>query len=594
MKIRKLTRLLAIVLLLAMGVMGCTTPSDEADASTDTAEQITIPEVETDADLASAIQLIANGETSYIIIYPAANENMEKDLADRIRARLISATGVRLPCVADDSVAAKKSNGKEILVGLTNREESRLSHDDLRSRDYAVTVQNDKIVLAGLTYYMLVDAVEAFCEGLVSRDGGIYSTCQLTHTANYTAKNPCIGEVSLKEFQIVYEDRSDAKELANSIRSMLETDTGYLLPCVTDGEAASANEILVGNTNRAESLSFYGSEPNGDAYHIYYENGKLVIAWSNAGVLQNVNKAFYSGLLKLVYGKTVDLSKISADEVGVDYNGNDFSVLSFNVLNVYRKSNQAANRADLTASILYSYQSDVIGLQEYDDIYRLQTNEVIGQMAPLYAEAVPSNVSKANNWNPILYRTDRLELIACGHEAYTVGTEYDIEDGRRSHFRSFTWAVLRVKETGKIVTVFNTHLDTERSNQPAECAQLWKAVQSVYATYGGTLLLMGDYNCPIPGPGVNALKEYGFQNTYDVATFKTETCLGHGGPTWDAQAGAYVPDGAGTTVLAYVNSVDHCMFYGTAPNVLRFESSSLSDVLSVSDHSPLYIRMKLN
>ena len=80
MKIRKLTRLLAIVLLLAMGVVGCTTPSDEADASTDTAEQITIPEAETDADLASAIQLIANGETSYIIIYPAANENMEKDL----------------------------------------------------------------------------------------------------------------------------------------------------------------------------------------------------------------------------------------------------------------------------------------------------------------------------------------------------------------------------------------------------------------------------------------------------------------------------------------------------------------------------------
>ena len=392
----------------------------------------------------------------------------------------------------------------------------------------------------------------------------------------------------------MYEDRSDAKDLAASVRAMLETDTGYLLPCVTDATEPQSNEILIGNTNRAESNGFYGTVRNNDAYRITYENGKLVVGWSNASILHQVNKAFYSGLLKQVYGKTVDLAKISVDEAGVNYLGDELSLVSYNVWNVYRKANQAANRADLTASILYAYCPDVIGLQEYDDIYRQQKNEIIGQMAPLYAEAEPEGIEKALNWNPILYRTDRLELVSCGHKKFKVGTEYYIEGGRNSHFRTYTWAVFRVKATGKIVTVFNTHLDTERSNQPAECAQLWESMQAVHGSYGGMLLLIGDYNCPIPGPGVDALKGYGFADTYDVAASRTETCLGHQAPVWNAQKGGYVPSGEGTVTLAYANSVDHCMFYGTAPTVLRFESSALADILSVSDHSPVYVRMKLN
>ncbi|MBR7098148.1 MAG: hypothetical protein IKC59_01925 [Clostridia bacterium] len=594
MRLRRFLRSVCALLLMSMGVMSCTTPTEESKESLESVEQITISEADEGMDLSNAVQLICNGETEYLIVYPAANENMEKDIADRVRAELISATGVRLSCVADDSIAAKKSEGKEILIGLTNREESIAAHATLRSRDYSAVIRGDKIVLAGQSFYMLINAYEAFREHMVSRDGSVYSNCNVQYTASYTAKNPCINGVSLGEYRIVYQNRSDAKEMASAIRAILETDTGYMLPCVTDAEAPQAYEILVGDTNRAESDLFYGTAQHGDAYRITCENGKLVIGWGNAGILHQVNKAFYSGFLKLVYGSTVDLAKISAESDGTDYNGNEFSIMTYNAWNVYRKANQALNRADLTASILYSYQPDVIGLQEYDDIYRLQGNDVIGQMEPLYAEAVPSTAEKAYNWNPILYRTDRLELVDCGHEVYTVGTEYNIEDGRRSHFRSFTWAVLRVKETGKTVTVFNTHLDTARENQPAECAQLWARIQTVYGSYGGALFLIGDYNCPIPGPGVNALKGYGFLNTYDLAVSRTDTCLGHQAPVFNAQKGQYVPSDEATTTLAYANSVDHCMFYGTAPTVLRFESSSLADMLSVSDHSPVYVSMKLN
>lgn len=115
-----------------------------------------------------------------------------------------------------------------------------------------------------------------------------------------------IADADIADFVIVLPEESTEAEqtMASNIFAWVKKITGASLTTVKDSTAAAAHEILVGNTNRAESTDVIGNgfKENGltnpYAFRAIVKNGKLAIA---SGHAEGYYAAF--GSLKLVVEK---------------------------------------------------------------------------------------------------------------------------------------------------------------------------------------------------------------------------------------------------------------------------------------------------
>lgn len=93
-----------------------------------------------------------NGPKGYVIVIPEGDKN-SKHLAEKIREYFKKYAGVTLEIVTD----RQKEQKKEILIGNTNRYQSKLIENE-----YAVRVSGDKLIFEGGHYVMLGKAVNWF------------------------------------------------------------------------------------------------------------------------------------------------------------------------------------------------------------------------------------------------------------------------------------------------------------------------------------------------------------------------------------------------------------------------------------------------
>ncbi len=201
-----------------------------------------------------------------------------------------------------------------------------------------------------------------------------------------------------------------------------------------------------------------------------------------------------------------------------------------------------------------------------------------------------------DNWNPIFYRTDKYELVECGHRVYEKGTEYDYPgaEGEKSHFRTMTWAVLKSKESGLIVTVINTHFDTDAANLKSESDELLAKAEALRAAYGNNVFVIGDYNDRIGGTACRNLLANGFADTFAMAQTKNETSGTHGTPTYNASAGKFdTYDGVFTSSSYQNGAIDHCLTMNQNATVRNYRIITSKDALLISDHCPVWVRAYL-
>lgn len=129
------------------------------------------------------LEIISGGKSSYVIVTPkAASEEVEsaaQDLRDAIRKK----TWVSLKVKTDLLNAASKKSDTEILIGHTNREESKAVMQDVPYGEYAIRVVGKKVVIAAWDETSLQKACEVFAE-YVQEKGKFGS---LTLASDYTA-----------------------------------------------------------------------------------------------------------------------------------------------------------------------------------------------------------------------------------------------------------------------------------------------------------------------------------------------------------------------------------------------------------------------
>lgn len=254
--------------------------------------------------------------------------------------------------------------------------------------------------------------------------------------------------------------------------------------------------------------------------------------------------------------------------------------MSFNVLNAW-KDLSVDNRDDLAAESILGNMPDVVGLQEFDNNYRsaFGTESLSEMISESYSEVGASEES----WNPIFYNKNTVTPVGYGFGTYTDGTEHNIYDlgiiTVTSKFRTYTWAVFEHIDSGKQFLVFNTHLDTDSTKQPSQCAELTAKITEVMTQYGiSNVFLLGDLNSNASSDTATTLFDFGFTDTHDIAVTKDN--LGSNA----AGVGEAITTG-------YSNAIDHIYCIGKKITVSEYKT--VIDIRDASDHCPICVTLKI-
>jgi endonuclease/exonuclease/phosphatase family metal-dependent hydrolase len=231
-------------------------------------------------------------------------------------------------------------------------------------------------------------------------------------------------------------------------------------------------------------------------------------------------------------------------------------------------------RAVLVATI-GAEAPDVLGVQE---ALRFQLDEL--------GAALPGHVvlgvgrddgATAGEYSALLIRRDRFDVDTSGTFwlSDTPETPGSTSWGNRIT-RICTWALLRDRETGGRLAVFNTHLDHE--SQPARERGAGLILERIGLLAGGLpVLVLGDFNAGEDNPALAPFRAAGFVDTYRVIDPDT---------TGDGTFGEFRGDSTGP-------KIDYILARGgwivETADILRRRSGTRDP----SDHFPVVARVRL-
>ena len=240
-------------------------------------------------------------------------------------------------------------------------------------------------------------------------------------------------------------------------------------------------------------------------------------------------------------------------------------------------------------------EPDVIGCQEASAL-----------MADLVKEGMPGYTLIWGRFTPILYRTDKLELV--DSEFLTYPETIEGFEGKFNDVRSkaYNIGVFRVKEDGKLFIFATTHLWWKHSPSektpvpyPSNCLPhsneareyqiglLTTALDRFREKYNCPAFLVGDLNTGFESKTVQSAIAKGYRHAHDIATDYAEEAVGYH---------YCFPDGFRTfySDRPWRTAIDHILVIGEEEgSVKRFERYSPDYYYPISDHSPAYVDIHL-
>lgn len=251
MKRKKSRITLAIVALMVSlaTLISCNTTASKSESSSETEspiEQVTY-------------HIIKDGKAEFTIIRP---DEIEKELADRLsllRKQIKQKYDVSITSSGDRSqnnAAESDSSVHEILIGSTNRAESRAIAKEYQNlHGFVIKATNGKIVIWGNDLLQTLEAIEHFEKTFLQADEPtINEGFCFVHDLNASGS---ISSILANEFTIVYPSTQYNRDLASvgALTKQLRLITGKNPTIRSDADAPFGKEILIGATNREESIS---------------------------------------------------------------------------------------------------------------------------------------------------------------------------------------------------------------------------------------------------------------------------------------------------------------------------------------------------
>lgn len=225
MKRKFMCLFLAIVALFNLAMAAC-----EEDKSTDTVPSTTAPESAAETDAENLNILLFDSENIYYSIVRgtyASTVEVNAAVALNMAFRAVY-PGQWKATISDDFFKGQDKNevyeieGKEILVGITNRKESHEVHATLSKDEYKIAVVGEKLVIVGYDEYATAEAVEYFVQTYLSAP--IEEKLELETGLNL------VGEASLRKIPINKE--SSYRIMTWNLGCMVSEDNHGEVECI--------------------------------------------------------------------------------------------------------------------------------------------------------------------------------------------------------------------------------------------------------------------------------------------------------------------------------------------------------------------------
>jgi len=182
-------------------------------------------------------------------------------------------------------------------------------------------------------------------------------------------------------------------------------------------------------------------------------------------------------------------------------------------------------RAPQFAQLVRAFMPDVLDLQEYSRHMHERFYPLIRE----YGYRIACENEEPWNNTPIFYNPETVELVEADYVLYTPARWSNIGS------KSFTAAVFRKKDTGRLFAVINTHLwwkseTAQAGSSYARAAQvrlMMAQAEVLKSKHDCTIFVTGDMNCYEDSLPMRQFIEGGYTPCYKAATDATDNGNGH-------------------------------------------------------------------
>lgn len=504
----------------------------------------------------------------YSIVRSRASGNEVTAIADGLAEKLSELTSTEVKHVADllSKDESTKNANPEILLGLTERDESAAEHQRLRYNDWSVTVTEHKILISAHLPENLKLAADWFVSKLTKgSDGKIALGEVYTHFSEGGISLEIDG-APVSDFVLVTAEKATEKEtaFAEKLRLEIAQKTNVVLKTVTDKDEKAEHEIVVGKTSRGTAKAV-----NELGYSAEVSHGSLYL---NAGCT-----TAYDALFREISAKYLkDKTDVTADSAISGEVASDLRFMSSNVCFTEDYDNEY--RMHCLAETYLKYKPDVLCLQEARPELTSMISSLIGSS---YAAVPFTGTDRPLVYQQILYRSDLFELVDYG---FTRFRENVIPWG-------VSWAVLKRISDGKQFCAMSTHYsiitDTYdpgeqnnvkgvelRNNDTETVLGVIEAVRSSYAEI--PVILGGDFNAT--------------KGSKELRALDSSKLMRNAIETADIYANKNTHTAHNFSIMPHTGTgmIDHIYTSTDTVTVLRQDLVADGVVIQGSDHCPVY------
>ena len=573
------------LLLVASSMAAC-----EMEGPSKETTQTTIPTISTTAASTEEVPLgltVLSDKTQkyYTVVFPAKAPDSLIDCAQSI-AHLPAQHQkglLNLPLQKD----WQEGKGFEILVGYTNRPESRKVMDRIGYDDFAIVQEGEYIVVAAHREERMRQAVEYLCKHLLKIETDKNGRSSFLYTGDYVfagEEGYLFDEQNkLADYSIVYRDGSDIlKSAAEILQAQIREKSGITVAVKSDATPETEREILLGMTNRALSQKHLsqGSSVYDFSYLILTEGKKLLIGSSTddftVTAVERFAKEYLGSGLSYLFNLKADTR---FDGVGFTFSespalaeGAEMRIMSFNILSEYYGPKVGVEeRKNIVMATILTYSPDVLGLQETTAAWQKALNPMFEGK---YAFVDTKTERGKTNMSPLVYNLEKVTLLEHGVKT--------LASGNSENMRVISWGYFERKSDGKRFIVANTHWDLTAmpESRTKQAIEMGDFVSSMSQKYNCPAITVGDYNTQSHQPQFqtyldhSGLSDAGLTAKVINRNYKSTHDL------YQEQVPA--PD-----ILA----IDH-VFYSADVEALYYNMLIDKDVLNASDHFPVYADLR--
>jgi len=468
-------------------------------------------------NVAEPIVLSRDAISEYVIVYGEGIGDELKSKVGELSLKFKDKFGVAVSAKDDyfkegvDALAIKET---EILIGVTNREESKSFIGSLKSRDYGWKAINKKLVIGGVNDEMTVKAIDEFISKVLSKDsaeGAFYtSDSDFTYTEEYEMDTITVGGTDITEYTVVYNDDVYGMQyLAELIRNAIADKCGHYLSVVKAAKAEGMTiTVDITDTDKNSLLC----EKLG--------NGNITVGGGSS-------QAVYQTALALAD----KIGGLATAELDVSVTGaiqdNEITVFNWNIKGE-DGSKIVGERADAYKAAIDEFKPDIIMFQEANlgTISKNMLNNVLGSdyaLATEYREDInmPHTVS-----NITFYNKNTVKPIFSTYFWHSDTPDEISQFPEGEYVKMTVISEFEQLSTGKRALSVNVHLNFAKKGatlstndlQAKEMGLILDWIEKYKAENPtSTVIMGGDFNAEKSGKAIQNALKYGFVNSSAVA-----------------------------------------------------------------------------